>query len=156
MVNVLLLTNQLWITWNCVKIYWWTAPIKPRLPFPHAGCAFWVLPFSQFNWTSLHSVAMLTTTKCTFVPKNTKGKAYKLFTTGKRFSKFWNTTHTPKAPSLAYYLFLCVFVGWEQVDRLHVAKVDVVAEEEDEEQLTHILLLLVAVQRLVTCTHSNW
>ena len=31
-----------------------------------------------------------------------------------------------------------------------MAKVDVVAEEEDEEQFADILLLLVSVQRLVT------
>ena len=46
-------------------------------------------------------------------------------------------------------LLLGVLVGGEQVDGLHLAEVDVVAEEEDEEQLAHILLLLVAVQRLV-------
>ena len=45
--------------------------------------------------------------------------------------------------------FLGVLVGGEQVDGLHLAEVDVVAEEEDEEQLAHILLLLVPVQRLV-------
>ena len=53
-------------------------------------------------------------------------------------------------PSLfTYDLLLSVLVGGEQVDGLHLAEVDVVAEEEDEEQLAHILLLLVAVQRLV-------
>ena len=48
-----------------------------------------------------------------------------------------------------YDLLLSVLVGGEQVDGLHLAEVDVVAEEEDEEQLAHILLLLVPVQRLV-------
>lgn len=48
-----------------------------------------------------------------------------------------------------YDLFLGVLVGAEQVDGLHVPKVDVMAEEEDEEQLADILLLAVAVQRLV-------
>ena len=53
-------------------------------------------------------------------------------------------------PSLfTYDLLLSVLVGGEQVDGLHLAEVDVVAEEEDEEQLAHILLLLVPVQRLV-------
>ena len=53
-------------------------------------------------------------------------------------------------PSLfTYDLLLGVLVGGEQVDGLHLAEVDVVAEEEDEEQLAHILLLLVPVQRLV-------
>lgn len=46
-------------------------------------------------------------------------------------------------------LFLRVFVGGEQVDGLHMAKVNVMSEQEDEEQLAHVLLLLVAVQRLV-------
>ena len=50
---------------------------------------------------------------------------------------------------VTYNLLLSVLVGGEQVDGLHLAEVDVVAEEEDEEQLAHILLLLVAVQRLV-------
>ena len=50
---------------------------------------------------------------------------------------------------VTYDLLLSVLVGGEQVDGLHLAEVDVVAEEEDEEQLAHILLLLVPVQRLV-------
>lgn len=50
---------------------------------------------------------------------------------------------------LTHNLFLRVFVGGEQIDRLHVAKVDVMAEQEDEEQLAHVFLLLVAVQCLV-------
>ena len=38
-------------------------------------------------------------------------------------------------PSLfTYDLLLSVLVGGEQVDGLHLAEVDVVAEEEDEEQ----------------------
>ena len=49
----------------------------------------------------------------------------------------------------AYDLFLGVLVRREQVDGLDVAEVDVVAEQEDEEELAHVLLLLVAVQRLV-------
>lgn len=48
-----------------------------------------------------------------------------------------------------YNLFLCVFVGTQKVDCLHVTKVDVMAEQEDEEQLAHILLLTVAIQSLV-------
>jgi hypothetical protein len=46
-------------------------------------------------------------------------------------------------------LFLGVLVGGEQVDCLHVTEVDVMAEQEDEEQLADVLLLLVPVQRLV-------
>ena len=46
-------------------------------------------------------------------------------------------------------MFLRVLVRREQVDGLDVAEVDVVAEQEDEEELAHVLLLLVAVQRLV-------
>ena len=47
-------------------------------------------------------------------------------------------------------LFLGVLVRRKQVHGLDVAEVDVVAEQEDEEQLANVLLLLVAVQRLVT------
>ena len=42
-------------------------------------------------------------------------------------------------------LLLCVFVGREQVDRLNVAKVHVVPEEEDEQQFTNVLLLVVPI-----------
>lgn len=48
-----------------------------------------------------------------------------------------------------YYLFFCVLVGAQQVDCLHVAKVDVMAKQENEEQLAHILLLAVSIQSLV-------
>lgn len=50
----------------------------------------------------------------------------------------------------AHDLLLGIFVRGEQVDRLHVAEVDVVAKQEYEQQFAHIFLLLVAVQRLVT------
>lgn len=46
-------------------------------------------------------------------------------------------------------LFLRVFVGGQQIDGLHVAKVNVMSEQEDEQQLAHVLLLLVAIQRFV-------
>ena len=46
-------------------------------------------------------------------------------------------------------MFLRVFVGGQQIDRLHVAEIDVMAEQKDEQQLAHVLLLLVAVQRFV-------
>lgn len=49
----------------------------------------------------------------------------------------------------SYDLFLGVLVGAEQVDGLHVSEVDVVAQQENEEQLADVLLLAVAVQRLV-------
>ena len=49
----------------------------------------------------------------------------------------------------AHNLLLRVLVGAEQVDCLHVAEVDVVAQQEDEQQLADILLLAVAVQGLV-------
>ena len=58
--------------------------------------------------------------------------------------------------SVAHNLLLGVLVGAEQVDCLHVAEVDVMSQEEDEEQLTHVLLLAVAVQSLVSCdTHTH-
>jgi hypothetical protein len=44
-----------------------------------------------------------------------------------------------------YNLFLCVFVGAEQINGLHVAKVDVMTQQENKEQFAHILLLLVAI-----------
>lgn len=46
-------------------------------------------------------------------------------------------------------LLLRVFVAGEQIHCLHMAKVYVMSEQEDEEQLAHVLLLLVAVQGLV-------
>ena len=55
--------------------------------------------------------------------------------------EFEGTTHD---------LFLGVLVRRKQVHGLDMAEVDVVAEQEDEEQLANVLLLLVAVQRLVT------
>ena len=48
-------------------------------------------------------------------------------------------------------LFFGIFVGGEEIDGFHVAEIDVVAEEEDEEKFADIFLLLVAVQRLVSC-----
>jgi hypothetical protein len=50
---------------------------------------------------------------------------------------------------ITYDLFFCVLVWREQVDGFHVAEVDVMAEQEDEQQLTNVLLLLVPVQRFV-------
>jgi len=51
---------------------------------------------------------------------------------------------------VTYDLFLGVLVGAEQVDGLHVTKVNVVAEQEYKQQLCDVLLLLIAIQRLVT------
>jgi len=35
--------------WCCIfHFHWWTASIKPRLLFSHAGLVFWGLPFLQF------------------------------------------------------------------------------------------------------------
>lgn len=48
-----------------------------------------------------------------------------------------------------YNLFLRVLVGAEQVDSLHVSKVNVVSKQEDEEQLADIFLLAVAIESLV-------
>lgn len=48
-----------------------------------------------------------------------------------------------------YDLLLRVFIRRQQIHGLHMAKVDVMAEQEDEQQLTHIFLLLIAVERLV-------
>lgn len=47
-------------------------------------------------------------------------------------------------------LLLGVLVRRQQVDRFHVSEVDVMAEQEDEEQLADVLLLLVSVQCLVS------
>ena len=58
-------------------------------------------------------------------------------------------THTEHNQWRTYNLFLCVLVGAQQVDCLHVSKVDVMAEQEDEEQLADVLLLAVAIQGLV-------
>ena len=52
--------------------------------------------------------------------------------------------------SETYNLFLCVFVGAEQINGLHVTEVNVVAQQENEQQFADIFLLLVAVQRFVT------
>jgi len=42
--------NELAVTGGLFHYHWWTALIKPRLLFPHAGCASWGLfPFYQFN-----------------------------------------------------------------------------------------------------------
>lgn len=49
-----------------------------------------------------------------------------------------------------YNLLLSVLVGAEQVHSLHMAEVDVMAQEKDEEQLTHVLLLTVSIQSLVS------
>lgn len=68
-------------------------------------------------------------------------------------------TSPPSEPGLSlctcrceytYYLLLCVLIGAEQVHGLHVAEINVVAQQEDEEQLAHVLLLAVAVQGLVS------
>lgn len=44
-----------------------------------------------------------------------------------------------------HYLLFCVLVGAEQVDSLHVSKVDVMAQEEDEEQLADVFFLTVTI-----------
>lgn len=49
----------------------------------------------------------------------------------------------------AYDLFLRELVGGEQIDGLHVAKVDVVPQHVEVNDLTDVLLLLVARQVLV-------
>ena len=60
-------------------------------------------------------------------------------------TKFGALSHT----HFTYDLFLCVLVGAEQVDSLHVSKVDVMSQQEDEEQLADILLLTIAIQCLI-------
>lgn len=47
-------------------------------------------------------------------------------------------------------MLLGVFVRRQQVDRLHLAEIDVMAEQKDEQQLADVLFLLVAVQRFVS------
>lgn len=51
---------------------------------------------------------------------------------------------------LTHNLFFCIFVGAEQVDCLHVPKVDVMAQQEDEKQLADILLLAVTIQGFIS------
>lgn len=46
-------------------------------------------------------------------------------------------------------MFLGVFVRRQQIDRFHMAKVNIVAQQEYEQQFTDIFLLLVAVQRFI-------
>lgn len=64
------------------------------------------------------------------------------------FSANCRGTHTHNTGK-TYDLLLRVLVGAQQVDRLHVAEVDVVSEQEDEEQLADVLLLAVAIESLV-------
>lgn len=54
-----------------------------------------------------------------------------------------------------YNLFLCVLVGTEKVDSLHVSKVDIMSQKKDKEELAHILLFTVAIQSLVTCQYIS-
>lgn len=42
-------------------------------------------------------------------------------------------------------MFLCVLVGAEKVDSLHVSKVDIMAQKKDKEKLADILFFTVAV-----------
>lgn len=44
-----------------------------------------------------------------------------------------------------YNLFLCVLVGAEEVDSLHVTKINIMAQEKDEQQLADVLLFTVAI-----------
>lgn len=54
-----------------------------------------------------------------------------------------------------YNLFLSVLVGAEEVDSLHVSKVNIMAQKKDEEQLANILLFTVTIQSLVTYPHPQ-
>lgn len=58
--------------------------------------------------------------------------------------------HPPVPLSGTHDLLLRVSVGAQQVHGLHVPKVNVVAQEEDEEQLADVLLFTVAIKSLVT------
>lgn len=51
--------------------------------------------------------------------------------------------------SVSHYLFLCESDAGEEVDCFLIAKVKVIAQQENEHQFAHIFLLLVPVQ-LVT------
>lgn len=44
-----------------------------------------------------------------------------------------------------YYLFLCVLIRAEEVDSLHVSKIDVMAQKKDEKQLADVLFFTVAI-----------
>ena len=50
---------------------------------------------------------------------------------------------------LSYNLFLREACAGEQVDCFLVSKVNIIAKEKDEQQLTHILLLLIAIQTII-------
>lgn len=54
-----------------------------------------------------------------------------------------------------YNLFLCILVGTEEVDSLHVSKVDIMSQKKDKEKLAHILLFTVTIQSLVTCPRKK-
>ena len=47
-------------------------------------------------------------------------------------------------------MFLSVLVGCEQVYCFHMTKINIMAQQENEEQLAHIFLLLISIQGLVT------
>lgn len=48
-----------------------------------------------------------------------------------------------------YNLLFCIFVGTQQIDGLHVSEVNVMAKQEDKEQLADIFLLAVAIESFV-------
>ena len=67
----------------------------------------------------------------------------------------WGCTALYLSQLTSYNLLLSVLVGAEEIHCLHVSKVNIMTQQENEEELTHILLLLVAVQCLVPWNHSK-
>lgn len=51
---------------------------------------------------------------------------------------------------MTYYLLLCVFVRTQEIHSLHVAKINIMPQEEDEKQLADVLFLTVAIKGFIT------
>lgn len=48
-----------------------------------------------------------------------------------------------------YNLLFRVLIGRQQIDCLHVAEVDVMTQQKNEQQFAHVFLLLITIQCLV-------
>lgn len=51
---------------------------------------------------------------------------------------------------VTHYLFFGVFVGREQINRLHMSKINIMPQKENKQQLAHVFLLLVTIQSFIT------
>jgi hypothetical protein len=54
-----------------------------------------------------------------------------------------------------YNMLFCELVGAKEVNCLHVAKVNIIAQQKYEQQFTYIFLLLITIQRFVTCKSNS-